>query len=81
LPPFFFPPFAAFFAIIVVPPFTVVWCAGSNRTAMSLPPGTQTRTCGAGASLPAPHALGEREPDMSMNFKGGSSKFEIARVE
>jgi hypothetical protein len=53
LPPFFFPPLAAFFAMFVVPPFTVVWCAGFHHIAMSLPPGTQTRRCGAIASWPA----------------------------
>jgi hypothetical protein len=82
LPPFFFPPFAAFFAIFLVPPFKVVWCAGSNRTAMSLPPGTRTRTCGAGASLPAPRAhrsFDERELDISGNFDTRTSKLKIQK--
>ena len=43
LPPFFFPPLAAFFAIALYPPLRVGFVAKSHlRIAASLPPGTPT---------------------------------------
>jgi len=40
LPPFFFPPLAAFFAIVCVPPFPVVYTQAVNCAAASRPFGT-----------------------------------------
>ena len=40
LPPFFFPPLAAFFAIALIPPLHSWVCEDSHRIARPLPPGT-----------------------------------------
>jgi hypothetical protein len=50
LPPFFFPPFAAFFAM-EIPPLRVVWRNGFYRTAMLCLLARKQRARGAFASL------------------------------